>query len=160
LTRSPSLPPPMRRTLLPLPLRRLLSPVPRFLSFPPFRATSTMSIGIFTPRRLMSQRGTTRLFSFLPLTTATLSPSTTVPISWLFKLLALRQSFAPFPRFLLPFFNEDSSYNLLPVPLLHLITTVRRRLPFFPTSLHWVVGVFSRHQQDFFSSFPPPLPGS
>ena len=41
----------------------------------------------------------------------------------------------PFPRSLLPFFNKDTSFNLLLVLLLHLITTVWHCLPFFLTSL-------------------------
>ena len=41
----------------------------------------------------------------------------------------------PFPRSLLPFFNKDTSFNLLLVLLLHLITMVWHRLPFFLTSL-------------------------
>jgi hypothetical protein len=135
LLRRSSLPPLLRRSLLPPSRRRLLSPVPRFLSFPSFRATSTTSIGIFTPLRLMSRRGTTRLFFLSPLTTAILSPSTNVPISLSFNLLTLWQSFAPFPRSLLPFFDEVTGFSLSRVPPLLLYPVVRCRLPFFPMLL-------------------------
>ncbi len=128
LLRRSSLPPLLRRLLLPPPLRRLLSPVPRFLSFPPFRATSTTLIGIITLRRLTFQRGTTRLFSLSPLITVTLSPSTTAPILRPSKFLILRQLFAHSPRSLLPSFDGDGSFSFLPRPPL-LLPPLSRRLP-------------------------------
>jgi hypothetical protein len=79
-----------------------------------------MLIGIFTPWRLTSQRGTTRLLSLSPLTTATLLSSTNALISWPFKSFILRLS-------------------LRRVPLLPLNPVVRRRLPFFPIHLFRVL---------------------
>jgi len=77
-----------------------------------------------------------RLFPLLPLTTATLLPSTNAPISRPFKILILRQLFVLSPRSLLPFFNGDTSFSLRwQVPLLPLNPVVRRRLPFFPVLL-------------------------
>ena len=129
LLRHSSLPPPLQRSLLPPPLRRRFSPVPRFLFSPPFRATSTTSIGIFTLRRLTFPRGTTRLFSLSPLTTVTLLPSTTGPILRPSKFLILRQLFAHSPRSLLPSFNWEGSFSFLPQPPLLLPPTSRRLLP-------------------------------
>ncbi len=130
LLRRSSLPPLLRRLLLPPPLRRLLSPVPRFLSFHPFRATSTTSISIITLRRLKFQRGTsTRLFSLSPLTTVTLSPYTTAPILRPSKFLILRQLFTHFPISLLPSFDGDRSFSVLPQPPLLLPPLGRRRPP-------------------------------
>jgi hypothetical protein len=128
LLRLSSLPPLLRRSLLPPPLRRLLSPVPRFLYSPPFRATSTTSIGIITLRRLTFQRGTTRLFSLSPLTTVTLSPSTNAPILPPSKLPILRHLFVHFPRSLLPSFDGDGNFNFLPPPPL-VLPPLGRRLP-------------------------------
>ena len=129
-------PPPAPAAVAPSPIPAAASlSGPKIFFLSSLRATSTTSIGIFTPLRLMSRRGTTRLFFLSPLTTAILSPSTNVPISLSFNLLTLWQSFAPFPRSLLPFFDEVTGFSLSREPPLLLYPVVRCRLPFFPMLL-------------------------
>jgi hypothetical protein len=110
-------PPPLWPLLLPLLLWWLLSPVSRFLSFPTFRVPSTTSVGIFTSQRLMSWRGTMRVFSLSLLTMATLSPFSNVPISRPFKLLILWQLFAHLWIILPTDFLMPSTWILLLVSL-------------------------------------------
>ena len=102
---------------------------PKIFVLPPFRATSTTSIGTSTPRRRMSRWGITRLFLSLPLVTPTPSPSIIVPISRPFKLLIRRRLFTLSLNSRLPSLNRDVSFSFLPLPPLLLPTTGRHLLP-------------------------------
>ena len=115
--------------LLPPPLWQRLSPNPKFLFFPPFRATSTTSIGTSTLLRRMTRWGITWLFLPLLLITLTPLPSIIVLISRPFKLLIRRRLFALSLKSCLPSLNRDVIFSFLPLPPLLLPSTGRCLLP-------------------------------